>query len=145
MSFYNNLVNILLLLLLVAVYIFVFKILLTEGWKWENGRQLNCKYKKLCLWSFRIKNLGFDAYILKYQPDARLQFHIDPVKGEHRRMNITLKGKSTFCIKTGEYGSTIYNSTKRRIISFRPDLQQHSLFVGKEGCTKLSFGFVKFM
>lgn len=111
-------------------------------WKWQPGRQQGCEYKKFPLWFFRIGKFGLDAYILKYAPNTSLPWHKDPVDGKHWRKNFTLKGDSTFRIKT------VHNST----ISirggdyemFRPDLEEHALDVHNAGCTKLSFGFVKF-
>lgn len=105
-------------------------------WKWQKGRQGGCDYSKFPLWFFRIGKFGFDAYILKYQPDSRLPVHTDPVDGKHWRLNIKLKGTSTFFLE--------HHPILKRVILFRPDIKAHQLIVHSKGCTKLSFGFVKF-
>lgn len=110
-------------------------------WIWIKGRQHGCNYIKFTLWYFKIWKWGFDAYILKYRPFAVLSGHKDEVKnGKHWRLNIKITGKASFTIiKDG-----VRYSTEQRINLFRPDLYEHSLLVYKEGCTKFSFGFVKF-
>lgn len=110
-------------------------------WKWMNGKQDGCEYRKVCLWSFKIWKWGFDAYILKYQPKASLPIHTDPVKdGKHWRLNIKIRGLSYFSYVKGERWIT----TQNRFIIFRPDIQRHTLLVANNICVKLSFGFVKF-
>jgi hypothetical protein len=110
-------------------------------WKWIEGRQQGTKYKKFPLWFFRIGRYGFDAYILKYEPNTLLDWHTDPVKnGKHWRKNISLKGFSTFCIKVNgkvRCGWTDYPW-------FRPDLCPHMVQTYMTPVTKLSIGFVKF-
>ncbi len=111
-------------------------------WKWVDGRQHGhgTDYKKFCLWSFKLFNWGFDAYILKYKPSV-LHEHIDPVEGgKHWRLNIKLQGIADFGKKID--GEWKYN---RKIFNFfRPDIIPHTLLIYYTGCTKLSFGFVKF-
>jgi hypothetical protein len=110
-------------------------------WKWEKGRQEETEYNKFCLWSFRIWKWGFDAYILKYAPNTRLKWHVDPVKNSrHWRTNLTLKGFASFFIKID--GRTYGGWSNAGW--FRPDIQEHMLVTYSESCTKLSFGFVKF-
>lgn len=116
-------------------------------WRWIQGRQKGTTYWKFPLWYFRIGKWGFDAYILKYAPKTSLLPHVDPVKdGNHYRLNIKLWGKAYFNLLKGRcynsYGTWI--TTQKRINWFRPDLCLHSLLVGAKGCTKLSFGFVKY-
>lgn len=116
-------------------------------WKWQRGRQQGVYYKKFPLWSFRIWKWGFDAYILKYEPHTSLPAHTDAVeKGKHYRLNIPLKGNSIFYWLGAD---SIFGPNTKWIITkgwvlFRPDIQKHFLEVGEKGCTKLSFGFVKF-
>ncbi len=108
-------------------------------WKWLPGRQAKTHYWKFPLWSFRIWKFGFDAYILKYKPTTLLDWHKDPVKnGKHWRLNIKLKGWATFEVKGKAWWLPL------GITVFRPDLYEHRLMVYQYGCTKLSFGFVKF-
>lgn len=110
-------------------------------WKWRAGRQEKTVYQKFPLWYFRIWKWGFDAYVLKYAPNTKLDWHKDPVKGgKHWRLNVKLKGFATFLIEKSN-GCTIYF---KRCIFFRPDIQEHKLNVYGKGCTKLSFGFVKY-
>lgn len=115
--------------------------------KWEKGRQEGCDYKKLRLWSFRVWKFGFDAYVLKYPPNADLPIHTDPVeKGSHYRFNLPLKGESKFYWLGGDSflgKRTLWLNTTGPIL-FRPDLCKHFLRVGNKGCIKLSLGFVKF-
>lgn len=111
-------------------------------WRWQAGRQKNTKYKKLCLWNFRLFNRGYDCYILKYKPNTLLPWHTDPVPGgEHWRLNKTLYGFSSFFIKRN--GRTECY-TVRSAGWFRPDLYQHMLRTNGKSCVKLSIGFVKF-
>lgn len=111
-------------------------------WQWTKGRQEGCDYMKFTLWYFRIWKFGFDAYILKYSPNTILDWHTDPVDGKHYRINIKLKGSSVFGVRRyKEYKHTFFNP---RFMFFRPDLYEHKLRVWSKGCTKLSFGFVKF-
>ena len=106
-------------------------------WKWQEGRQKDTTYKKFPLWYFRIWKWGFDAYILRYQPDTYLKLHVDRVdNGKHWRLNIKLVGKASFFC----HGTGIIN---RRFVFFRPDLYLHSLYAYTK-TIKLSFGFVKF-
>jgi hypothetical protein len=83
-------------------------------------------------------NLGFDAYLLKYEAGMLLPTHKDPVKnGRHYRINITLRGKGIlFCEKVIFKLWCIY--------MFRPDLYEHSVFFPQK-TLKLSLGFVKFV
>lgn len=111
-------------------------------WKWQTGRQAKCEYKKLPLWHFRIWRWGFDAYVLKYQPDSHLPLHRDPISdGKHWRFNIGW-GNSKFNIC--DHCPTIgWRIGKLSVYLFRPDIYLHGLSVyGKT--TKLSFGFAKF-
>jgi hypothetical protein len=109
--------------------------------KWQGGRQVGSKYMKMPLWYFRLGRIGLDAYILKYEGNTRLPTHTDPVEnGKHWRLNIVLKGKSTFIIvKNG-----LVKYMNKRFTLFRPDIQAHSLVVSDLGCAKLSMGFVLF-
>lgn len=119
-------------------------------WKWQAGRQHGTDYKKFPLWYFKIGKWGFDAYILKYEPNTTLDKHTDPVKnGKHWRMNIKVKGNADFNILKprihplwGQINQ--WEHTTFPITFFRPDLHEHILVVGDKGCTKLSLGFVKF-
>ncbi len=109
---------------------------MTKIWKWFEGRQESCVYFKFPLWCFKILNLGFDSYILKYEPGI-LPAHKDEIKeAEHYRMNITLKGNNTFICE-----KTIF---KNNFVSiFRPDLYLHCLIIATK-TYKLSFGLVIF-
>lgn len=111
-------------------------------WKWEQGRQKGTEYKKLCVWSFRIKKLGFDCYILKYKPKTELKWHTDPVKnGQHWRKNITInRGLCTFLRKTSD--GHVYSYFCKNSPWFRADQEKHMLKVYSKPVTKLSFGFV---
>lgn len=102
-------------------------------WKWLPGRQKNCSYMKMALWSFRIWKFGFDCYLLKYEDGAYLKLHTDPVNGKHWRTNVTLSGDSSFFVENKGF-------VNRKIITFRPDLYKHSLFVYRK-TVKLSIGF----
>lgn len=117
-----------------------------ELFKWTKGRAEDTEYWKFTLWYFKIWKWGFDAYILKYAPNTMLRPHFDEVDGRHWRLNISLWGRSYFSILKGRnsqsYGS--YKTIQKRFIFFRPDIQKHTLLVSGKGCTKLSFGFVKF-
>lgn len=106
-------------------------------WKFVEGRQRGCSYKKMCLWSIRILSLGFDAYLLKYQPNTKLPWHTDKLEGKHYRLNIKLFGRAYFLIK-----GICRKRSHDRIILFRPDLHEHSLIVITK-TVKLSFGFAK--
>lgn len=109
-------------------------------WKWQNGRQANCEYKKLPLWFFKIGKFGFDAYILKYNDMQSLPIHRDSIdKGKHWRLNIGW-GESKFYCQKLIFGKTL---GKLSIYLFRPDIYEHSLEVIKK-TTKISFGFAKF-
>lgn len=111
-----------------------------EFWKWVNGRQKNCTYKKFTLWFFRVYNYGFDGYILKYEPNQVLPTHRDHVKGGyHYRMNIGW-GRSLFVIKSKIWR---FKLGKLSIYIFRPDIYPHSLIIN-ERTYKLSLGFVKY-
>lgn len=111
-------------------------------WKWQSGRQQDCEYHKFPLWYFRIWKLGFDAYILKYEPDSFLPWHTDKVEnGKHWRMNINITGAASFIIIKND---TPFFYLQRKIIIFRPDVFSHSLKVGNKKCIKLSIGLVKF-
>ena len=112
--------------------------------KWIEGRQQGVKYKKFCLWYFKIFGYGFDAYILKYDNYSDLPVHSDEIENaEHYRLNIKIKGFARFCILDIE--TNRWQITTNSIVLFRPDLYPHCLQVGPNGCTKLSFGFVKFL
>lgn len=110
-----------------------------ELFKWVEGRQPRVEYKKFCFLYTRIRNWGFDGYILKYEPGTRLPFHTDPVDGKMWRLNITLWGKSIFFIESS-IGIKVYT---RKINLFRPDIQSHALGVITK-TYKLSLGFAKF-
>jgi hypothetical protein len=109
--------------------------------KWTNGRQQECKYKKLCFFFAKFKKIGFDGYILKYEPYAILPTHIDQVKkGEHYRLNIVLSNGpfSTYCQKN------IFSFFNQRIVLFRPDLYQHGMVNGYKQRIVLSLGLAIF-
>lgn len=109
-------------------------------WQWQQGRQKETNYMKFPLWSFRIWKLGFDGYILKYPEPTVLSWHKDPVKGgKHWRMNMTLKGRSSF----GQIINTRPVQSSKVINLFRADKIFHSLIVHTP-TIKLSLGFVKF-
>lgn len=110
-------------------------------WKWQEGRQKNTTYEKFPLWYFRIWKWGFDAYILRYQPDTVLHLHRDEVEnGMHWRLNIGW-GNNTFTIcNCKRFGFRI---GKFSVYLFRPDKYLHGLTTYSK-TTKLSFGFVKF-
>jgi hypothetical protein len=109
-------------------------------WKWSDGRQDKCNYRKFPLWYFSVGNLGFDAYILDYEPNQVLPTHRDPVEGgSHYRLNIGW-GDSVFLVKSKIWG---FKLGRLSLYLFRPDLYNHSLVVNSR-TRKLSFGFVKF-
>lgn len=100
---------------------------------WVKGRIQNSKYYKDCVYKFKIFRLAFDCYILKYEEQTELPLHVDTVNGKHYRMNILLKGETSFyCLKT------IFRNSN--IVIFRPDKYQHALFASTKSY-KLSFGF----
>jgi hypothetical protein len=104
--------------------------------KWVKGRQASCAYYKLPLAYFRIRKLkiGFDMYILNYDPGV-LPNHKDPVdNGNHYRLNIKLCGKALFWAE-----KVIFQN--RFITLFRPDLYTHTLIITSK-TKKLSIGFV---
>lgn len=104
--------------------------------KWLDGRIVNCKYKKLLIFSFKIWKWGFDAYLLKYEEFGYLPEHKDPLKnGKHYRMNVNLYGNSDFYIK--------YKRIQKNVIFFRPDIQPHSLWI-LTPTLKLSLGYAKY-
>lgn len=110
-------------------------------WKWEKGRQSDCEYWKLPIYSFKIWGYGFDCYVLKYSENQVLPEHKDPVEnGKHWRLNIGW-GFANFCCKKLIFGKRFGKLT---IFLFRPDLYSHSLYIF-EKTFKLSFGFVKFI
>lgn len=105
--------------------------------KWQNGRQQGCDYRKFPLWFFRIRKFGFDAYILKYQSAQILPPHRDPIeRGKHWRLNIGY-GNDNFVCESLIFGCKLGLFT---IYIFRPDLYEHSLQV-YDNTTKLSIGF----
>jgi len=108
--------------------------------KWKRGRQSTTVYWKKQMWKFRVFKIGFDGYILKYDPSTILHPHKDPViNGVHYRLNIGF-GRSTFvCEKTIFF----LKLGKLSLILFRPDLYTHCLFV-KERTYKVSLGFAKY-
>ena len=111
-------------------------------WRWQKGRQADCEYSKFPIILLKIWKFGFDAYILKYAPNASLPWHTDRVEnGKHWRLNIKLSGNAIFGIKKDGVTKHLINKS---FILFRSDLNEHSLEVSKRGCLKLSFGFVKF-
>lgn len=111
-------------------------------WKWKRGRQRNCEYKKLCLYSFRVGRWGLDAYILKYQADTYLPLHRDLLDGKHWRLNIGW-GNNQFIIANYPKKKCGWKIGRLSVYLFRPDLYLHALQIwGKT--TKASFGFAKF-
>ena len=71
-----------------------------------------------------------------------LDWHKDIVNGKHYRLNIKLKGKASFMMRTED--KYIFNRhINPRFVAFRPDLYEHKVFTS-EKTIKLSFGFVKF-
>ncbi len=109
-------------------------------WRWQNGRQHDCEYKKFTLWYFKLGKFGFDCYILKYKGDQVLPKHKDPIEnGKHWRLNIGYGFANFVCDKL------IFDQRfgKFTVFLFRPDLYEHSLYVF-EKTTKLSFGFAKY-
>jgi len=109
-------------------------------WKWQNGRQMDCEYKKLPLWYFKIGKFGFDCYILKYNDKQFLPLHVDPIEnGKHWRLNIGW-GESEFYCKKLIFGKKF---GKLSLYLFRPDLYKHSLCTMTK-TTKISFGFARF-
>lgn len=113
--------------------------------KWKPGRQEGTHlftnepltYHKLIIYEFMLWSWGFDCYILRYPANFSLPMHKDPVKGEHWRLNITLKG---FCVFIIQKTQLIYSG--RRIHFFRPDTYRHGLYT-RAKTYKLSFGFAK--
>lgn len=111
-------------------------------WTWQEGRQKDCSYKKMCLWSFRLNKWGFDAYLLRYERETYLPLHRDPIPegGKHWRLNIGWGENQFHVFDSPKCG---WSFGKFSVYLFRPDLYLHSLTV-HEKTTKLSFGFVKF-
>ncbi len=106
---------------------------------WLNGRQESCNYKKMCIWSFKRFKFAFDFYILKYEANTALPWHLDKVEdGTHWRLNIKLKGRAYFFIR-----NVSRKLIHDKIILFRPDIQEHQLIIITP-TIKLSFGFAKF-
>lgn len=105
-------------------------------WRWQDGRQENCRYLKLPLWSFKIGRFGTDGYILKYDRNTILPEHKDPVNGKHWRMNIGW-GNANF---SSEKYIFAFRLGKFTIAIFRPDIYRHSLYIF-EKTTKLSIGW----
>ena len=106
--------------------------------RWVKGRQSGTDYKAWCFFYFTSFNIiGLDAYILKYEAHTVLPLHKDPVDGKHYRLNIKIKGRTSF-----RCPSVIFRF-KERIILFRPDLFYHSLTAFTK-TYKLSFGLCIF-
>lgn len=115
-------------------------------WKWTQGRQDGCDYKKFTLWYFKIWKFGFDGYIIKFEANSDLPPHHDVVpNGDHYRFNFLLKGKCTFHCLDGEseFGPNTKWSRTSGTAFFRPDIQEHFL-ITQTKCTIFSLGFVKF-
>jgi hypothetical protein len=111
-----------------------------ELWKWQDGRQHGCEYKKFPLWYFKVWKFGFDCYILKYKGDQTLPEHKDLIEnGKHWRLNIGY-GVANFVCEKLIFSERIGKLT---IYLFRPDLYKHSLHIFKK-TTKLSLGFAKY-
>lgn len=107
-----------------------------KKWKWIECRQKECRYMKMCLYSFRIFRLGMDAYLLKYQADTILPEHKDIVNGRHWRLNIGWGVANFVCEKY----IIAWRIGKLTVTLFRPDKYLHSLYVF-EKTVKLSLGF----
>jgi hypothetical protein len=106
--------------------------------KWIEGRQKLTKYHKWCFLYFKFLNFGIDGYILRYEPATILPIHKDQIKdGSHYRLNIKIKGRSSFWCP-----STIYRKGNS-IVAFRPDLFYHSLTCYTK-TYKISLGFAIF-
>lgn len=109
-------------------------------WKWQDGRQKGCEYKKFTLWYFKVANFGFDCYILKYNSNQVLPSHKDIIEdGQHWRFNVGW-GKSKFICEKIIFGKRF---GKLSLYLFRPDLYEHSLHIFQR-TTKISFGFARF-
>lgn len=108
-----------------------------EFFKWVKGRQQKTEYYKWCFLYFKIFNIGVDGYILRYEAETILPIHKDPVEGSHYRLNVLLKGRSSFWCP-----SSIWRR-KNKVILFRPDKFYHSLTAYTK-TYKLSLGLVIF-
>ena len=134
-------------LLLIAVLFYVYAYWHTTTY-WKSGRQAGCLYKKRIIYSFKLLNWGFDAYLLKYKKGTKLPFHKDKVdNGEHWRLNVRLKGEDVFYLENDKgkrnFGNFSFDCSMSSIHLFRSDILLHGLYA-KSDTTKISFGFVKF-
>lgn len=103
--------------------------------KWQ-GRK---RYRKMCLYDFKILWWEFDGYILNYYAPTLLGWHRDVIPGhKHWRLNIKLWGDAVFKKDTGVKIVT----SRCPITFFRPDVFPHMLKVNT-ATVKLSFGFKK--
>lgn len=110
-----------------------------EMFKWLPGRQMTCQYLKYCFLFEKIGRFGFDGYILKYKPYAKLPMHVDPAdNGRHYRLNIVLKRSWDISI----IEKTIFNLWDYRITLFRPDKYRHCMANGSEERIVLSLGML---
>lgn len=90
-------------------------------WKWNKGRQ-NTGYQKMKL--FESIFLKMDMYIIKYNEGDYILKHKDTVDKNfnHHRLNLILK-------QSLEGGVFKINNEQilKRIIYFRPDIQEHEV------------------
>lgn len=89
--------------------------------KWQKGRQEGTEYEKFPLIFFKIRKVGIDGYVLRYQPYTTLKPHRDKIEGKHYRLNIELWGRGKF--ECEKIGINLFN----RIYIFRPDINTHSM------------------
>lgn len=110
--------------------------------KWVKGRHFSTRYKKFTLWYFKFWKLGFDGYILNYEPNTVLDSHYDKVENaKHYRLNIEFSGSSV--VET-EMPIRKRSLLGMRYYMFRPDINEHKVIIGESGAKKISLGFVKF-
>lgn len=105
-------------------------------WKWLYGRQ-NKYYDKMLLAC--IPNF-LDCWLIRYAKAVGIGWHTDKVPGKkHYRINFILKNGGEFWIKDNKI-----RQIKKRIIFFRPDIQEHCVKVigEKEKRLVLSIGWV---
>ncbi len=100
---------------------------------WTEGRQ-NPYYNKMLI----FKTSFMDCWLIRYAQAVGIGWHTDPVEGKrHYRLNIVLRNRDAeFWLE--------WKPVNKRIIFFRPDIQEHSVrVIGENACRLvLSIGWV---
>lgn len=105
---------------------------------WLDGRQQGTEYKKFCFLFSKVGRLGFDGYVLRYEPNTVLLPHRDVIEGKHYRLNIEIWGKGDFV------SEKVIFSFFKKLYLFRPDISTHSVINHSTKRYVLSFGVAIF-